>query len=435
MKQTFEKKKMFSTPPPKFITESGVRRINPAWKAWDQQKNQQPKVVPQMLNVDTALPVVTSIQQHQTHLPGTGMAFSVETSVEMLQDTDVAASIGRTPQNALIGMSPIFEKYQIPVGLVNKLMGVSDFQFMEWIVDDSSSMNCSTDSFLPNGQPMTRWQEVHKRVAEMWEVLAQVPCPPAFIRFLNRQDVVEIRRRDGENPQVFYARIQQILAGVFSRPPSGSTPARERIAESLARNPGMSTIRYFFGDGQPDGGDVAARAITQMLITRRNPNQNPFTFMSCTDEDDACEWMRECEEAAPYCSEFDDYADEQREVLQDQGKAFAFSYGLFVVCCICAAFNPTDLDALDESAPLTKSTLDNLAGFVCTPQEYQYYFESFLQAGTAKQVRTTLDRLKKDYMPFFKQNFQHFAQAAEAHEIPCVQAYSRAVTELKLRGA
>jgi hypothetical protein len=40
-----------------------------------------------------------------------------------------------------------------------------------------------------------------------------------------------------------------------------------------------------------------------------------------------------------------------------------------------AAINPDDLDALDESLPLTKFTLDNLLGRKHTNEEYQYYFE------------------------------------------------------------
>ena len=65
-----------------------------------------------------------------------------------------------------------------------------------------------------------------------------------------------------------------------------------------------------------------------MLINRPSPERSPFTFMSCTGNDDDVEWMKECEEKAPYCSEFDDYGDESREILKDQGKAFPYSFGL-----------------------------------------------------------------------------------------------------------
>ena len=38
------------------------------------------------------------------------------------------------------------------------------------------------------------------------------------------------------------------------------------------------------------------------------------------------------EEAAPYCSEADDYEDEAREVLRDQGAALPFSKGFHLIC-------------------------------------------------------------------------------------------------------
>lgn len=119
----------------------------------------------------------------------------------------------------------------------------------------------------------------------------------------------------------------------------------------------------------------------------------------------------------------------------DQGKAFPFSFGFWLIGAICAAFNPHDLDALDESAPMTKQTLDNLMGYQMSPQEYQYYFDNFLAAQIAKPVETALDKLKKDYIPFWKQNFQHFLQAPMAHQIEAVQAYQKAVRDLKMRGA
>ncbi len=46
-----------------------------------------------------------------------------------------------------------------------------------------------------------------------------------------------------------------------------------------------------------------------------------------------------------------------------------------MVSQLVAAINPDDLDALDDSLPLTKMTVDNLLGRIHTPLEYQFYFE------------------------------------------------------------
>ncbi len=45
------------------------------------------------------------------------------------------------------------------------------------------------------------------------------------------------------------------------------------------------------------------------------------------------------------------------------------------MCTLVAALNPTDLDALDESVPFTKKTLDNLLGRELSVEEYQRYWQ------------------------------------------------------------
>jgi hypothetical protein len=50
------------------------------------------------------------------------------------------------------------------------------------------------------------------------------------------------------------------------------------------------------------------------------------------------------------------------------------SAGFYLVCTLVAALNPTDLDALDESVPFTKKTLDNLLGRELSGEEYGHYF-------------------------------------------------------------
>lgn len=422
--------------PPKFIkNEAGVRMINPAWKAWNDAQApaaNQPPPPPQMPNQATALPVVTSVQDVAARLPGSQPAESVSASVEMLQDADIAKQVGSA--NPMERVAQVFARYEVPIGLLNKIMGLSDFQIIEMTVDDSGSMNAATDAKLPNGQPMTRWQEVHQRLTQMFEIMALVPCPPVYVRFLNRPDVLDCKHPEGEPPEAYLQRVITMLNAQWQRPPAGGTPARERIAESLQRCPGQSVVRYFFGDGVPNGGADAAQAITQMLIRRPNPAQNPFTFLSCTNEDEAVEWMKECEEAAPFCSEFDDYQDEAREVLKDQGKAFPYTYGMHLVGQLVGAFNPHDLDALDESSPMTKSTLDNMMGYNAAPQEYKHYFDNFLVAQNAQPATSTADKLKKEYIQKWMANFQHFVQAPVAKDIAVVQEYRAKLLDIKNRG-
>jgi hypothetical protein len=80
------------------------------------------------------------------------------------------------------------------------------------------------------------------------------------------------------------------------------------------------------------------------------------------------------EEKAPFCSEVDDFGDESREVKKDQGDAFPYTKGLWLLSNLVASISPDDLDALDEDVPLTKFTLDELLGRVHSAAEYDYYF-------------------------------------------------------------
>lgn len=47
--------------------------------------------------------------------------------------------------------------------------------------------------------------------------------------------------------------------------------------------------------------------------------------------------MKDAEEVAPYCVECDDFQDESSEIMRDQGAAFPFTRGFYLICSIAAA--------------------------------------------------------------------------------------------------
>merc|ERR1719491_1449561 len=208
---------------------------------------------------------------------------------------------------------------------------------------------------------------------------------------------------DTSPPSVIRSAYAQIDA-IFAVGPTGTTPALEKLQESFARGSGKSISRYFFGDGKPNGGQTAINAIIQLLKNRSDPDQNPVTLLSCTNDDEAVEWMKDAEEIATYCSESDDFNDEAREVLLDQGSALPYSNGFHLICQIVAAMCPDDLDAMDESIPFTKFTLDNTLGIVNNEASYKHYFDKFVEAQQNRRVeidRSTgmpskLDELRKN---------------------------------------
>jgi hypothetical protein len=79
--------------------------------------------------------------------------------------------------------------------------------------------------------------------------------------------------------------------------------------------------------------------------------------------------MKDLEEKAKFCAEFDDLEDEKREVLRDQGEALPYTLGFHLVAQLVAAMNPNDLDAMDESVPLSKYSLDAILGTVTQETE------------------------------------------------------------------
>ena len=105
--------------------------------------------------------------------------------------------------------------------------------------------------------------------------------------------------------------------------------------------------------------------------------------------------MKDAEEVAPFCSESDDFADEAAEVMRDQGAALPYTRGFHLICQLVAAMNPDDLDAMDESVPFTKTTLDNLLGFQTNEESYRQYFNEFVKAQRARRIEGKSDKLKK----------------------------------------
>lgn len=161
--------------------------------------------------------------------------------------------------------------------------------------------------------------------------------------------------------------------------------------------------------------------LIRLLKQRPRPEKTPITFISCTNEDDQVEWMKIAEEIIPYCSESDDFGDESREILRDQGKALPYSRGFHLICQLVAAMNPDDLDAMDESVPFTKQTLDHLLGLKSTEETYRHYFRHYELAQRSRRIEDSTDTIKKN----IKWEYQQFLTTPVAKDIPQVKAFKR----------
>jgi len=406
--------------PKKYIKVNGIMKLNPEFKAWKNAQTAGTTAPPvtTVLNSDQALPIVTNMEDYEKMNDDLGeipLAEATSATIEMLQEPEIAKEAGMNAEEMIDKLGNLLAKYEIPFGLTNKLMCLSEYQSLEFIIDDSGSMTLRTDSNDPHtGQPRTRWEEALERLKEMVEVIAYVPFKQIGIEFLNRKERIVIKR-EGRRPQQLMEDANALIDAAFQWGPRGTTPAFEKLEESILRGQGANIARYFFGDGMPNGGQSAITSIVELLLHRINPEGNPITFISCTNEDEAVEWMKDAEEIAPFCSESDDFMDEAREVARDQGVALPFSKGFHLICQLVAAMNPEDLDAMDESIPFTKFTLDNLLGIVHNETSYKHYFDSFLAAQQKRVVEinpltgqeNALDRIRKNV----KWNYNQFLVA------------------------
>jgi len=407
-------------PPKKYVKVNGVMKLNPEFKRW-QEAQTGVGTATSLPNSAQALPVVSSMEDHMqlnndlgTDIP---LAESTDATIEMMQEPEFCVDAGMNPDTMVDEIGSVLSKYEVPMGLMNKLMMLSEYNSLEFIMDDSGSMQCATDTKDPaTGQSMSRWKEAQLRLKEMIEILAYVPFNQIMIQFLNRHDKI-ILTRQGRTPVTFMEDAYRQIDAAFARGPAGTTPALEKLQESFIRGQGQSIARYFFGDGTPNGGVRAQQEIIKILKLRQDPAGNPMTFVSCTNEDDQVEWMKDAEEIAPYCSEADDFKDEGEEVLKDQGVALPYTKGFHLICTLVAAMNPDDLDAMDESVPFTKNTLDNLLGIQHNEESYRYYFDCFVNAQRARKVEGPMDQIKKNV----RWNYNDFLRAPVAKDIPQVQ--------------
>ena len=98
--------------------------------------------------------------------------------------------------------------------------------------------------------------------------------------------------------------------------------------------------------------------------------------------------MKDIEEEAPFTTETDDFMDERGEVLHDQGPVFPYTKGLWLMTLLVGVLNPADLDALDDSRPLSYFTMANILGREITPQEYRKYWDAHPKHHHGKRKRS-----------------------------------------------
>lgn len=388
-----------STLPPKYITENGVMKINPAYTAAKSKQGEQstltdPSKALAIISTHDEMAAAQEVRaKDKMDSKPIQTSVSCSASMEILQDKEFLDKF-KAPKpldggDLLDKLYTVFARYEVPMGLVNKLLKLGEYK-LNFIIDDSGSMNDNSDVTFaqatshtqkyrgtkPLEAKLTRWQEAEDRLHILIELIGFIPTNGIVINYLNETDHYGSPKKPmqlvqtGKAPEDFIADAHKQISQFFtSVTPTQGTPIHTTLSKALAETK-SATMHYLFTDGEPS--DKSCEEVAKLIEFRKNPELNPITLISCSDQD--TEWMKEVEERAKFVAELDDFNSERKEVARDQGPVFPYSKGMWLMCNLVAAVCPTDLDAMDESIPLTKGTMDNLLGRKLNSMEYREYF-------------------------------------------------------------
>jgi len=387
-----------SPPPKKYIFVNGVMQKNPAFEALQGHSSKEKSHANELAVISSSNDLEEAKALQQTlgnveveiqYVPTTAAAISTFQSESHQEFFFNPSAPPVQSRNLLQELFDYFIIYEVPIGLVTKLLELENYR-LNFMVDDSGSMMSETDvtfgescAFMKQNFPhenpnklMTRILEEENRLHVMMDILSYVAVQNIQIFFMNTNVTLHFSNR-GKLPEVFREEVHNSIREVFSRLSFGGTPTMKILKRSLedaAKNASYPTAHYLLTDGVPS--DASTSQVADVIKTRAHPERNPLTLISCTNVDSECEWMKTIEEIAPFCAEVDDYNDEREEVMKDQGKAFPYTKGMWLLSNLVAAINPHDLDAMDEDIPFTKFTLDGLLGVSTSLADYEYYFRN-----------------------------------------------------------
>jgi len=439
-----------AAPPRMYINDGGITRINPRYKEYLQINTDSPDyAVATTAHPKQAMAVVSNMEQYiqysqVSETAGYGsipLAPDTHTMFhEKIYDQEGCDTVGLASNALIKELGNIFAKHEIPIGLLHRLQVLSNYDYLEFIIDDSGSMNSKSDTKDAKGRTQTRWDEAHSRLKQLVEILAYVPCAPIKIRFLNRVDVVSLEH-SGQCPDDFLAYAYTEIDTAFRRLPvrTDLTPVRDCLETSFRRGKGKRVSRYLFGDGQPNGGVSARSEIENLFLLPRMSEKkrkslreaNPMAFLSCTNLDNQVQWMKDLEAVALFCSEYDDFLAESDEISQEQGYALPFTRGFHLIGQLVAAMFPEDLDAMDEPIPFTKYALDNLLGIVHSEGDYRHYFNELKAAQGRRGKKTSVDRLIR--RTHWERAYHEFLNEPSARKIPMVKKFIKAREKAALK--
>jgi hypothetical protein len=297
-----------STTEPKYIFENGVMKINPKYGNF-------PGVAPQSLPNALAVPQTTEdvFAGNEAYTKATGqnmeMPDTFVQTVTIIQDDyylkQFNSATNLDGSKIIEELCTVFAKYEIPIGLMNKLLALHQY-VLHFLIDDSGSMCSHTDvplrdatehilSKLPHvpeaSVMMSRWQEAENRLHIFIDFIAFIPVKGIKVTFLNNKSELSFHHEPGRTPAEFRTYMHNQVTQAFSKGPHGGTPTYGALSNaiSLANSSQHPVNIYFFTDGEPS--DESPEQVCKLVAGRKNPEKCPITFITCTDDVADSQWM------------------------------------------------------------------------------------------------------------------------------------------------
>lgn len=331
----------------KYIVDHGRLQLNPT-----KNKNRFDESITIVSSVNDTFEAKNAFQI----MLGRPMELSDATisSLDIIQDSRFTDEFNTkvAPGEIVDRLTESFADYQIPLGLINKLLQLSEFH-IQIIISDDDSMQ-------------TQWNTLENRMHQLVNLLTYVTAESITIEFLNRKEKL-ILNHTGETLEQYKRDAHAKIVNLFAIKPAGPVPLFAKMKEL---NGGENTARYFYLNATPT--DLPTDTTLAMLLqNRKSPESNPMTWINCNDE--VSDWSFGMD--ASFTKAIQPYEIMKKEVLRTQGPGFPFNHGIWLVCQLVAAMNPKEL-SFSPGAPYPQKTLDNFLGRKLTKEEYRYYFDA-----------------------------------------------------------
>ncbi|CAF2978143.1 unnamed protein product [Rotaria socialis] len=249
---------------------------------------------------------------------------------------------GQPPQGGFMSndqraqqLNQLAQRYEISPQIAARLNILANCEIV-LLCDDSGSMNTPLQ-----GTNQSRWDELKSVVNTVVDIGAVMDSNGIDVYFLNRDPMLNVNNG-------------QTVRHVFNSPPQGLTPLVPALRKILAAKRSLTYEKKLLiliaTDGAPtnDHGQIDIGTLEAVLRNERTP-QTYITFLACTDDLQAVNYLSNWDKSMPNLDVIDDYRSERAEIQQIRGPSFPFSFGDYIVKSLLGSIDPW-FDSLDERA-------------------------------------------------------------------------------------